>query len=330
MIYRSLINLKWSSVNNQELSEHLNEFLFLKGTYSKLKGFEDLDTYGFKMHFEAGSTQLMLFALTHGNEVIGLPIINEFLKIALSKKTFNFAVQLNNLSAFFEGKRFIQSDLNRCFQITKTLGNITNCTLEQSRALEIQNIILKVKPQFVIDLHQTVEASESVFSIIPEDPSLIKLAEKFSKEIPIVCFANSGFSKAGLTLIEYAKTQSIPALVFELGQKGLNGPLTLNFVKKIDEFITLISRNQVELTSKNIEYYKIIEDIPYVSGYSLTEGLKSFQKIEKNQILTQNNEINSPEVFINNHENAVIIFPRYKEKKQDEELGLIAIKQILS
>jgi hypothetical protein len=52
------------------LKQNIDEFLELKLQFSRFNNYESLDTYGFKCHFNSGQTQLMLFALTHGDEIL--------------------------------------------------------------------------------------------------------------------------------------------------------------------------------------------------------------------------------------------------------------------
>jgi succinylglutamate desuccinylase len=308
-----------------DLQKHIDEFLDLKSTFSKFNSYEELDTYAFKCHFQDGQTQLMLFGLTHGDEIVGLPIINQVLRNLLESKKYNFAVMLNNIEAYWQQKRCVEFDLNRSF--SDTLSNIRNQTYEYQRALLIKSVINKIKPQFILDLHQTIEDSVCAFAVSPEQKDLIHLAKNISPDTPILSFKKTGFSNIGMTLIEYANSLNIPALVFEIGQKGFNQELTLDFSKKIMKFIENISLNRGFFSDKSIDYYLIVEEIPFSNEQVLIEGFKSFESLEPNQKITLNKANKPTEIFVNKHENAVMIFPRYSQAKPDEELGLIAVKR---
>lgn len=310
-----------------ELQKHIDEFLGLKLAFSKLSGYEEIDTYGFKQHFESGQTQLMIFALTHGDEIVGLPIINKVLKSLFESKKYNFAVMLNNLEAYWQQTRCIDFDLNRSF--SNTLSNIRNQTSEYKRALQIKSAIEKIRPQYILDLHQTIEDSVCAFAVTPEQKDLIQMAQFISEDTPILSFKTAGFSKIGMTLIEFSNSIDIPAIVFEIGQKGFNEDLTQDFSHKLIKFIENISLNHGFLSDKSIEYYLIVEEIPYSNEQLLIDGFKSFKNLELNQQITLNTANKPTEIFINKHKDAVMIFPRYSQVKPNEELGLIAVKRTI-
>lgn len=307
------------------LKQHIDEFLDLKLKYSALDNYEEIDTYGFKCHFQSGKTQLMIFALTHGDEIVGLPIINQVLNSLLETKKYNFAVMLNNIEAYWKQTRCVDFDLNRSF--TDSLSNITNQTQEFVRAQQIKSAINKIKPLYILDLHQTIEDSVSAFAVTPERKDLIQLANFISADTPILSFAQSGFSKIGMTLIEYSNSVNIPALVFEIGQKGFNVELTKDFATKIIKFIGNICLNHGFLSDISIDYYLIVEEVPYSNEQTLLAGFKSFENLSLNQQITLNKANKPTEIFVNKHKNAVMIFPRYSQTKPNEELGLIAVKR---
>lgn len=311
-----------------ELQKHIDEFLALKLAFSKLPNYEEIDTYGFKQHFEGGQTQLMIFALTHGDEIVGLPIINKVLKSLLESKKYNFAVMLNNLEAYWQQTRCVDFDLNRSF--SDTLSNIRTQTSEYKRALQIKSAIEKIRPRYILDLHQTIEDSVCAFAVTPEQKDLIQMAQFISEDTPILSFKSTGFSKIGMTLIEFANSINIPAIVFEIGKKGFNSDLTKDFSQKLIKFIDNISLNRGFLSDKPIDYYLIVEEIPYSDQQSLIDGFKSFENLGLNQQITLNKANKPTEIFVNKHIDAVMIFPRYSQAKPNEELGIIAIKRTIN
>ena len=307
------------------LKQNIEDFLDLKSIYSELTGYEELDPFGFKCNFQDGQTQIMIFGLTHGDEIVGLPIINKLLKSLLESKKYSFAVMLNNIEAYWQQSRFIDFDLNRSF--SNSLSNIRNKDYEFTRAQKIKEVINKTKPLYILDLHQTIEDSVCAFAVTPEQNSLIQMANFISSDTPILSFKKTGFSNIGMTLIEYANSINIQAIVFEIGQKGFNENLTDDFKNKIIKFIENISLNRGFLSDKSIEYYLIVDEVPYSTEQSLIQGFKSFENLGLNQQITLNTANKPSEIFINKHANAVMIFPRYSQAKPNEELGLIAVKR---
>lgn len=271
---------------HKKLQEELKKFNKFKD-YFKFNhpGYSELDNYGFSLSSDKNSVNILFTALTHGDEVIGIQIINLILQDIMIHNNLNFkpAFLLNNIEAFNKNVRSIESDLNRSFCISDLN------TKEKIRAREIENIISKLKIDLLLDLHQTIEPAVGPFAIIPEDLDLIGLARAIAKDYSIVTFSNQGFSDKGKTLIEYAKTLSIPALVFELGQKGFND-LQANEFKNIVMNLDINQLTQHK-SDQSIDYFLINDHIPNIDQLRLVEGLSNLQPISKGQILAQNNEI---------------------------------------
>lgn len=91
--------------------------------------------------------KILIIAATHGNEPIG----PRFYSYLLSKRADlleNVELIIGNPRAFAKRVRYIESDLNRSYQIGKS-------TYEQRRANEIEEYVKFTKPDLVIDMHST-------------------------------------------------------------------------------------------------------------------------------------------------------------------------------
>lgn len=307
------------------LNSELDQFLQHKEYFSLNNlGYFELDEYGFALNCNASKKiDICLFGLTHGDEVIGLQIINLILnKFKMTPAlNLNFAFVLNNIEAFKANKRYLDYDLNRSFLIASDDG------LERKRAVEIEEIILKCTPKLIIDLHQTIERCTKPFCIIPEIPEIILLAHQISSEIPVICFSDqNGFSELGKTLIEFANTNNIPALVYEIGQKGFNIQNANKFVELLLNLninqLPLFDHSKAKQVIQKIEYYLIMYTIPNVRNYRLKPNLESLNYIKKDETLANN--INGEE--FKSPENSLIIFPRYQNiLEHEKELGYLAV-----
>lgn len=317
-----------SSEHSDRLNRELNQFKEYKEYFLKRAEIDtsfkcsQIDTFGFILNAEneMGKPQIDLFivGLTHGNEVIGIEIINKILAAIKHNNTKpKIGFLLNNTKAYLQGHRYLEYDLNRSFLSER------KDTLEHLRADEIENIINNLNIKLLIDLHQCVEPTETSFSVIPEDDELIEISHKIAPEYAITTFSEAGFSNKGRTLVEYAKTLKIPALVYELGQKGFNKALS-------DEFSRiLLGLNVDEIlsngNSKEIIYYHITGIIPNTQDFRLIPGLVSFQMLKVDEILAKNPdnlEYKCPR-------NSVLIFPRYINiDKTDAELAYLAERKI--
>lgn len=300
----------------QEELKKFNEFK----EYFKIShpNYSELDTYGFSLSPDKDSMDILFTALTHGDEVIGIQIINLILHDIMIHNNLNFrpAFLLNNIEAYNKNVRSIESDLNRSF----CCDDLN--TKEKIRAREIENIISKLKIDLLLDLHQTIEPAVGPFAIIPEDLNLIQMASAIAPSYQIVTFSSQGFSEKGKTLIEYAKSLSMPALVFELGQKGFND-LQANEFKNI-----VMNLNIDQLTHKSdqsIDYFLINDHILNADQLKLVGGLSNLQPVFKEQILAQNDE----NFCFKCPSDSILVFPHYKAEKEDRELGLLAVKKTL-
>ena len=306
-----------------------DEFQLFISLHERLKSRTDyvqLDEFGFALSQSAGiqdkiTVDMLVCGLTHGNEVIGLEIINLMLQDILNYNlSVSMAFLLNNTEAYHQNVRFLEYDLNRSFLSTDRVSK-----REFKRAHLIEQIIERLAVRLIIDLHQTVEPTKSAFAVVPETPQLIRLAKSIAPEIPVVSFTNGGFSNKGRTLAEYAFEKKIPALVYELGQKG--------FIReRAEQFKTILinmSSDKIKFADQDdhpTNYYHIESLVPNQDEFKLLPGFQSYMQIKKDQELA----INSDGIAYRSPSDAVIIFPRYAGfDKSDRELAYIAVKKKL-
>jgi succinylglutamate desuccinylase len=306
----------------------------IKSEYEKFKKFQEhfklnqkdlyqqIDDHGFLLSKDLNQIDLLITGLTHGDEVIGLEIINLILEYIMLHKIYHFKVGflLNNLEAYHQNQRYLESDLNRSFSV----DNIQ--TQEQKRALEIQNIVKKLEFKLLLDLHQTSEPTANSFAVIPELPELIRFADQIAPNKPIVCFDLNGFSREGKTLMEFTQNMGVNSLVFEIGQKGFNEVLAHEYKTY---FLRLLNEGifEPQKTNKKLTYLLINQIIPKQKGYALVPNLKSLDQVVKNQVLALNSQTNSEYLC---PETAYILFPRYQNIRDAEtNIGFLAIQKDL-
>ncbi len=306
-----------------------DEFQLFKSLHERLKSRTDyvqLDEFGFALSQSAGIqdkivVDMLVCGLTHGNEVIGLEIINLMLQDILSQNlSVKMAFLLNNIEAYHQSLRFLDYDLNRSFLSADRVSK-----REFNRAHRIEQIIERLEVRLIIDLHQTVEPTKSAFAVVPEAPHLIRLSKKIAPEIPVVSFKNGSFSNKGRTLAEYAFEKQIPALVYELGQKG--------FIReRAEQFKTIlinINSDKIKFADQEdhpTDYYHIESLVPNQNDFKLLPGFQSYMQIKKDQVLA----INTEGFSYKSPSDAMIIFPRYAGfDKSDRELAYIAVKKKL-
>lgn len=163
------------------------------------------------------SITMTFMALTHGNEVAGVAILNRFLTLlqeGIISLRFPIALVLANADAAVDGKRFSEKDLNRCF------SSAANDTREHRRASELEPILKDT--EYLIDLHQTIEKTQHPFFIFPFEKRSFLFANFIEKDLPIITHWGGGFSKEGKCSDEFVHANGSIAITLELGQKGFD------------------------------------------------------------------------------------------------------------
>lgn len=199
-----------------------------------------------KLDSKEGKADLGLQFLTHGNEVAGISVGLEILRMLESgqiKTDLNIAFILGNREAALAGKRFLKNDLNRSFGLSECSDDF-----ELQRAKELEKIFSKVN--FLVDLHQTVTATHEPFLISRIHRRSLEVFRASMPDCAAVVYAEN-FSGAGMTTLNYHLSKGGLGFGFEMGEKG--------FVKhQIDAGVLLVRRLILELESsgRRLEAFK--------------------------------------------------------------------------
>ena len=267
------------------------------------------------------SIGLTVMAITHGNEVGGIAVLNEYLWL-VNRGALNLTVPLGivlgNPLAAINQKRFIDQDLNRSFNKQQ------NDCHEGKRARELEGLLKETR--FLLDIHQTVEPCETGFLIFPYRPESFAFSRKVGGRLPIVTHWNAGFSKDGQCSDEFVNANGGNGITIELGQCGFQPyhvSLGLQAMIRSHEAV-----NEAFQGSKTIEddgppdLYTWGQIFPFTSGETkLDEGWKNFQQIEKGQRLGLiDGKVAKADV------SGKILFPKYiKDNKQQRPSELCRI-----
>lgn len=301
------------------INNELIEFDHLKRSLEKSRDLLHLDEHGFVISPAAdGKIDLLVTALTHGDEVVGIEAVNAVLQHFLKSTapTISIGFLLCNVEAAKVEKRFLETDLNRGFML-----EVPPQTLEQQRAQKISGIVKKAK--IVLDMHQTVEPTSKPFYCVSRSPETLRWAHFLEPKLNIITFPQAGFSHSGKTLIEQVTDAGGIGLVVEWGQKGYSlaqARMAANFIL---QSYNKISEGEKPETGKSIETMHLCEFIRSVGDARLIPGLENFMYVEKNQILarTPMGEILAPR-------DGYIFFPKYGElAKSSAEICEIAVKE---
>ena len=192
---------------------------------SLLTRFRSLDSsgpfdYEWCFHHDGGArgTHVVVGSIVHGNEVGSLPAIVEVAeRLAAGDIDYGGRITffLGNPEASRENVRFLESDLNRVFTDTPPDDH------EGARSLELKPI-LRTADMF-LDLHQTIEPTESAFYTFPFNRDdwhwarMIGNAPIWSTRAP-----DASFSANTCCVDEFVRGLDKPGLTLELGQKGFS------------------------------------------------------------------------------------------------------------
>ncbi|MBC7457810.1 MAG: succinylglutamate desuccinylase/aspartoacylase family protein [Bdellovibrionaceae bacterium] len=262
-----------------------------------------IDDYGFVVcGNKSERIDFLMTGLMHGNEVIGIEIINKIINHFIKNKeiNINLGLLLCNLEAAKKDVRFIESDLNRSFSVS----DVT--TLEHHRAVQIAKIVDQA--DFVFDLHQTVEPSITPFFVIEHNHDLIEIANQLLPQFPIVTFGKDGFSKSGKTMLEYSSSKKIKAMVIECGQKGFSEELSTKVATACLELIQNLKDLQIK-KPKEIFVLHLVSAVTNMGNTHLVPGLVSYLPIKQGQVLAYEGEIEIKAPF-----DGRLVFPSYGEK----------------
>jgi succinylglutamate desuccinylase len=211
--------------------------------------------------------KIILNILTHGDEKIGLRVLDEIKKLNIDKR--NLIFQIANKKAVKLGKRFIDQDLNRSFPGKKD-GNY-----EEKLAYKLSPIIKSA--DIVIDIHSTTSHLKDALILTKINKETREFIQVIQPKYVLVMKAtknNALISQAKIGIaFEYGKDNSEIALrKTVLGIKRILKKAKL-LKKDFSDKKTLIPPNFFEVKSVVVK----------PEGYILFKGIKNYQLIKKGQ-----------------------------------------------
>lgn len=162
-----------------------------------------------------------LGAITHGNEVAGLSAMNAFLEaLSLHEVILDYpiVVMLGNRKAALEGKRYVESDLNRSFAMDPA-DRAGGC-YEHSRAEELEDVLKDVA--FYFDLHQTIGSSPKGFFIFSYSQTCYHFARRVLPYQEIVTYWTGNYTTEGICSDQFVRRKGGVGITLELGSKGFD------------------------------------------------------------------------------------------------------------
>ncbi len=251
------------------------------------------------------SKRLLSFVI-HGNETIGLNILEELLE-NFEASPFSFIIA--NREAVKKNKRFVDSDLNRSFMTKNQNG------FEQKH---VKNIELFSKSfDYILDFHQTTHDSETPFCLVRSSDKSNALYKRLEKSLPfpIIYIQNQNLSKDGTTFSEFATQNDIGFITLELSKAGFSLEMK-NLGFKISQSF-LNAQNFSPMPSKSFNVFNISQSIEKINHDDhLLDGFNNFTKVDKKTVIAIREKKK-----ISFDTDYYILFPKYNEyRKYSNEL----------
>lgn len=287
---------------------------------------------------------VVLFVGIHGNEPAGTKAVDQ---IAVKLKSENremvgavYAIS-GNIQALDSGVRYIDTDLNRLWEIFQTgrpitYHNGTSKTVEFGESLEIkktlEEILVKHKKratEFVFaDLH-TTSSQSCAFILLNDTLPNREIARKFP--VPQILGIEENIHG---TLLSYINNLGYKAIGFEAGAHEdelsiersesflwlllhNSGVLVLDESEKVDIEGTIQAHDGVPDTYYEVLYHKRVED---PEEFQMISGFQNFDKIDKGTPLAY--EFGK---LIKSPESGRIFMPLYQKAGHD---GFLVVREV--
>lgn len=134
--------------------------------------------------------RVLIVGGTHGNELTGVYLINQFDQCpeCLSRPSFTTLTQIGNPRAIAQGTRYVDKDLNRCFNVAESvLPSQDDYERERAKVLMGQYGAQGETPvDFVIDLHSTTSNAGLMLILDHLDPFTVRLAAYLQQQEPAI------------------------------------------------------------------------------------------------------------------------------------------------
>lgn len=219
---------------------------------------------------------ILIVGAIHGNEIVGVEAFNlfeEFLSLnEIQISGYKFQFLLGNPKAFLHKKRFIDSNLNRVFNLNP--AEIKSFDYEILRSFDIKEKIKNISNlELVVDLHSVSVGDIRMMLYLDQ-----KINSRIVKKInltPIEVLIDP--SELPGTLVEFCNSLKIPAVAIECGNHFSHKSIDFGFLQLLEIAKMLALKNP----SNNLEIIKKIE----AKQKNLKSKLQRFDSIIRYKII---------------------------------------------
>lgn len=256
----------------------------------------------------------------HGNEIGSIPAalsVIDDLSADNSALNARYVFFIGNPDAVQAGVRFIDRDLNRCFNLTDSQSR------EGRRSLELAEV-LKLADVF-IDYHQTNQPClHPFFTFAYQEASYCWAAYMNAANDFVTRDIKVAFSQEGTCCDEWVRNRGKPAVTLELGQAGLHSDAhhcTLSSMQRITGFVEnelAAGRTpQPSPPQQDLNFFHTKVKLPWPGDDAyLHPGFENFQTVHEGQELG----FKEPTVPLLSPTNGRIMFPKYPQRDSDGRL----------
>ncbi len=267
-----------------------------------------------------------LSGIIHGNEVGSLPTLVslvEDLESGAVEFGGNIHVSLGNPEASRLNRRFVDADLNRLFLANQPSEHLL--THEAKRARQLMPWLDEA--DIILDLHQTMLASEMPFYIFPKTDMALAIAEAIGGTHAYIDATPTDAPPLYQCADEYVWRRGKSALTLELGEAGFHPPATEAASQAVRGLIELFqwlhTHCESDMSDQNnilthikqrsisaLTHYQTVHREPYHGpDYRLRPGLINFVDVHEGEVLSAPN---SPELIAPC--TGKLLFPKYPRR----------------
>jgi len=214
--------------------------------------------------------RVLIVGGTHGNELIGIYLIRKFeMKHHLiAKSSFETVTLLANPRAYEIGKRYVDSDLNRCFR-REDLANSSLLSYEAQRAKEIYQTFgsnCRHPTDFVLDLHTTTASVGLTVILASKHPLNLQLASHLTKINPLVKVLYSPIKEKDNCYLDNISECGCTIEVGPVAQNVLDAALfqaTEVLVAAILDYLETYNKGNYSQFEETLTFYQLVDKIDY-------------------------------------------------------------------
>jgi len=251
-------------------------------------------------------TKVMIIGGMHGNEPMGIKIIQQLKKDLKNTEIKNgeLTLMIGNPVAAELNIRPIKNDLNRYFGESHKSKENTD-SYEEKRATEIKSMLKKV--DILIDIHSTNSPSPA-FIYCEASKKHLNLAKEFTTEIIVSPDKNFRPPEFNSSADNYIDRNGGIGITYETGHKDSN-----NFSEVYENIINILNKLKIISTTTNNKHKNtlkkkhliIYDHIVADNNFKFSKKFKNFDQVTSGtEIATENSK-----PIITNKE-CYIIFPK--------------------